>query len=161
MWTRSRCPGAPPPPAGAASTGEWALPPWLPQPLRSWLAHTGSAVHTGCTCWNAAAPSRPPAGNSTCFCPTLYHPVCGVSGKVFSNSCVAQCVKAPVRYTCGKRKDCTKSCRAAAAKAKPAPKPAPKPKPCVCTKEFKPVCGKDGKVYPNACMAKARGLLLA
>ena len=30
LWTRSRCPGSPTTPSGAASTGEWALPPWLP-----------------------------------------------------------------------------------------------------------------------------------
>ena len=28
----------------------------------------------------------------------------------------------------------------------------------VCTKQYVPVCGCDGKLYPNACIAKASGV---
>ncbi len=88
------------------------------------------------------------------MCNMLYQPVCGRNGKTYSNSCHAKRAGVRVRH-------------AGACHGKSAPKdPAPVDTPVagggtMCPMIYQPVCGADGKTYPNTCHAKRAGTAVA
>lgn len=111
-------------------------------------------------------------GPDNTVCTTQYAPVCGVNGKTYSNSCEADKAGVDVAYLgeckvepkgCGARLGQTCSadeycayepgayCGAADATA------ICKTRPQVCTADYKPVCGCDGKTYSNSCVAASNG----
>merc|ERR1712032_64030 len=87
-----------------------------------------------------------------CVCTKDIKPVCGKNGKSYPNACAAKCagVEVTANGPC-KQKPKTTTTKTTTPKATT-------PKGCVCTKEIKPVCGKNGKTYPNACVAKCAGV---
>jgi len=113
----------------------------------------------------------------TTFCPQMFAPVCGVDGTTYTNACFARLAHVAVAQTgpcggpqptplvpCSADSSCGQGtfCEHLAGTCKqPSSGGFCVPKPETCTFLYAPVCGCDGKTYPNDCVRRKNVVSLA
>jgi len=102
---------------------------------------------------NACLDCIDPAKKMRRPCPKNLRPVCGCDGATYSNICEAENAGVQ-KYTQGKCDEATVAAAETREDCIDLSKQSMRP----CPQVYKPVCGCDGKTYPNACSAEVKGV---
>ena len=101
-------------------------------------------------------------------CPANIDPVCGCDGQTYSNACFAASAGVNVSRSgacedeneCRSNRDCNEADYCFSEEGCDAPGTC-RARPQFCTREYRPVCGCDGRTYGNACIAASAGVNIA
>lgn len=95
-------------------------------------------------------------------CPDIFDPVCGCDGQTYSNACDAAAAGVSIQYEgicrCRRNSDCRSGHYCQKESGDCDGFGLCEQQPTLCPHILEPVCGCDGRTYPNRCFAAAAGV---
>jgi len=88
----------------------------------------------------------------TCICPMVYQPVCGSNAQTYTNDCFFSCAQATEPgLTIHSQGECAEPVDTVPEGEQYSSDEQENDKGCICSMDYKPVCGTDRETYGNIC----------